>query len=42
MKNMRQVIKTNHNFITGEHFEQKVLKPVQASRNLVTVQLYDA
>ena len=42
MKNMRQVIKTNHNFITGEHFEQKVLKPVQASRNLVTVQLYEA
>lgn len=42
MKNMRQVIKTNHNFVTGEHYEQRVLKPVQASRNLVTVQLYDA
>ena len=42
MKNMRQVIKTNHNFITGEHFEQKVLKPIQSARNLVTVQLYDA
>ena len=42
MKNMRQVIKTNHNFITGEHFEQKVLKPIQSARNLVTVQLYDS
>lgn len=42
MRNMRQVIKTNHNFVTGEHYEQRVLKPVQASRNLVTVQLYEA
>lgn len=42
MKNMRQVIKTNHNFITGEHYEQRVLKPVQASHNRVTIQLCDA
>ena len=42
MKNMRQVIKTNHNFVTGEHYEQRVLKPVQASRNRVTIQLCDA
>ena len=42
MKNMRQVIKTNHNFATGEHYEQRVLKPVQASHNRVTIQLCDA
>lgn len=42
MKNMRQVIKTNHNFVTGEHYEQRVLKPVQASHNRVTIQLCDA
>ena len=39
---MRQVIKTNHNFVTGEHYEQRVLKPVQASHNRVTIQLCDA
>lgn len=42
MGNMRQVIKTNHNFMTGEHYEQRVLKPVQASHNRVTIQLCDA
>lgn len=42
MRNMRQVIKTNHNFMTGEHYEQRVLKPVQASHNRVTIQLCDA
>lgn len=42
MRNMRQVIKTNHNFVTGEHYEQRVLKPVQASHNRVTIQLCDA
>lgn len=42
MRNMRQVIKTNHNFMTGEHYEQRVLKPVQASHNRVTIQLRDA
>lgn len=42
MRNMRQVIKTNHNFMTGEHYEQRVLKPVQASYNRVTIQLCDA
>ena len=42
MKNMRQVIKTNHNFITGEHFEQNVLKPIQSARTLVTVKLDEA
>lgn len=42
MKNMRQVIKTNHNFVTGEHYEQRVLKPVQSSHNRVTIQLCDA
>lgn len=42
MRNMRQVIKTNHSFMTGEHYEQRVLKPVQASHNRVTIQLCDA
>ena len=42
MRNMRQVIKTNHNFVTGEHYEQRMLKPVQASHNRVTIQLCDA
>ena len=42
MKNMRQVIKTNHNFVTGEHYEQRVLKPVQQAQNRVTIQLCDA
>lgn len=39
---MRQVIKTNHNFITGEHYEQRMLKPVQEAQNRVTIQLCDA
>lgn len=39
---MRQVIKTNHNFITGEHYEQRMLKPVQQAQNRVTIQLCDA
>lgn len=42
MKSMRQVIKTNHNFITGEHYEQRMLKPVQEAQNRVTIQLCDA
>lgn len=39
---MRQIIKTNQNFVTGEHYEQRMLKPEQPSRNRVTVQLCDA
>lgn len=39
---MRQVIKTNHNFVTGEHYEQRMLKPVQEAQNRVTIQLCDA
>lgn len=39
---MRQVIKTNQNFVTGEHYEQRMLKPEQPSRNRITVQLCDA
>ena len=39
---MREVTKSNQNFVTGEYFEQKVLKPVQAMRNTVTIQLHDA
>lgn len=39
---MRQVIKTNHNFVTGEHYEQRMLKPVQQAQNRVTIQLCDA
>lgn len=42
MKSMRQVIKTNHNFVTGEHYEQRMLKPVQEAHNRVTIQLCDA
>lgn len=42
MRNMRQVIKTNHNFVTGEHYEQRMLKPVQQAQNRVTIQLCDA
>lgn len=42
MEHLRQVIKTNHNFVTGEHFEQRMLKPVQMARNKITVQLCDA
>ena len=42
MKSMRQVIKTNHNFVTGEHYEQRMLKPVQEAQNRVTIQLCDA
>ena len=39
---MRQIIKTNQNFVTGEHYEQRMLKPEQPSRNRVTVQLCNA
>lgn len=42
MRSMRQVIKTNHNFVTGEHYEQRMLKPVQEAQNRVTIQLCDA
>lgn len=42
MNKMRQIIKTNSNFITGEHYEQRMLKPVQQAHNRVTVQLCDA
>lgn len=42
MRSMRQVIKTNHNFVTGEHYEQRMLKPVQQAQNRVTIQLCDA
>lgn len=42
MRSMRQVIKTNHNFATGEHYEQRMLKPVQEAQNRVTIQLCDA
>lgn len=42
MRGMRQVIKTNQNFVTGEHYEQRVLKPIQMAHNRVTVQLHDA
>lgn len=42
MRSMRQVIKTNHNFVTGEHYEQRILKPVQEAQNRVTIQLCDA
>ena len=42
MRSMRQVIKTNHNFVTGEHYEQRMLKPVQQAQNRITIQLCDA
>lgn len=37
-----EVVKYNKNFVSGDYYEQKVLKEDQAARNTITIQLRDA